>query len=322
MLEVDNLKTYYRTQRGPLKAVDGVSFSLKRGEILGLVGESGCGKTTLALSVVRLLPPSARIMSGEVTLEGQDIVGLSEGQMKDIRWKRVSIIFQGALNSLNPVMPVKEQIAEAILAHENATKSDVEDRIDRLFNAVGLEPSRKGDFPHEFSGGMKQRVMIAMALACNPELVIADEPTTALDLIVQYQILDLMRSLRDKLQISMILITHDLSVIAELCDKVAVMYAGKIVEFGDILEIFEKPKHPYTQALLKSIPKMQGAKTRLAYIPGFVPDLTGPVSACRFYGRCPYGQTLCTEVEPRIESVIRDHLVACHFWRDIEKRSQ
>lgn len=320
MLEVDNLRTYYRTQHGPLKAVDGVSFSLKRGEILGLVGESGCGKTTLALSVVRLLPPSARIVSGEVTLEGQKIVGLSEGQMKDIRWKKVSIIFQGALNSLNPVMPVKEQIAEAILAHENASKSDVEARIDRLFNAVGLEPSRKGNFPHEFSGGMKQRVMIAMALACNPALVIADEPTTALDLIVQYQILDLMRSLRDKLQISVILITHDLSVIAELCDKVAVMYAGKMVEFGDILEIFEKPKHPYTQALLKSIPKLQGAKTRLAYIRGSVPDLTGPVSPCRFHGRCPYGQKLCTEVEPRVEHVIRDHLVACHFWRDIEKR--
>jgi peptide/nickel transport system ATP-binding protein len=320
LLEVDNLRTYYRTQHGPLKAVDGVSFSLKRGEILGLVGESGCGKTTLALSVVRLLPPSAQIMSGEVTLEGQEIVGLSEKQMKDIRWKKVSIIFQGALNSLNPVMPVKEQIAEAILAHENASKSDVEDRIDRLFNAVGLEPSRKGNFPHEFSGGMKQRVMIAMALACNPGLVIADEPTTALDLIVQYQILDLMRNLRDKLQISMILITHDLSVIAELCDKVAVMYAGKMVEFGDIFEIFEKPKHPYTQALLNSIPKLQGAKTRLTYIPGSVPDLTGPVPACRFHGRCPYGQKLCTEVEPKIEPVTGDHLVACHFWRDIEKR--
>lgn len=320
MLEVSNLRTYYRTPDGPLKAVDGVSFSLKRGEILGLVGESGCGKTTLALSIVRLLPPSARIVSGEVTLEGGDIVSLSEKQMKEIRWKKVSIIFQGALNSLNPVMPVKEQIAEAILAHESALKSDVEDRIDQLFNAVGLEPSRKGNFPHEFSGGMKQRVMIAMALACNPDLVIADEPTTALDLIVQYQILDLIRSLRDKLQISVILITHDLSVIAELCDKVAVMYAGKMVEFGDIFEIFEKPKHPYTQALLKSIPKMKGAKTRLAYIPGSVPDLTGPVPACRFYGRCPYGQKLCAEIEPRIEQVIRDHLVACHFWRDIEKR--
>jgi peptide/nickel transport system ATP-binding protein len=320
ILEVDNLRTYYRTQNGPLKAVDGVSFALKKGEILGLVGESGCGKTTLALSVVRLLPPSARIVSGEVNLEGQDIVELSEEQMKEIRWKKISIIFQGALNSLNPVMPVKEQIAEAILAHESIPRSDVDSRIDKLFNAVGLEPSRKGNFPHEFSGGMKQRVMIAMALACNPDLVIADEPTTALDLIVQYQILDLIRSLRDKLSISMILITHDLSVIAELCDKVAVMYAGKMVEFGDIFEIFEKPKHPYTQALLKSIPKMQGVKSRLEYIPGSVPDLTGPVPACRFYGRCPYGQKICEEVEPRIEDVTAVHLVACHFWKDIEKR--
>jgi peptide/nickel transport system ATP-binding protein len=320
MLEVADLKTYYRTTRGPLKAVDGVSFNLQKGEILGLVGESGCGKTTLALSIVRLLPPAAYVAAGKIALDGQDVLSLTEEQMKDIRWKRVSIIFQGALNSLNPVLPVKEQIGEAVLAHQKAEKHNVETRIDDLFNAVGLEPSRKANFPHEFSGGMKQRVMIAMALACNPGLVIADEPTTALDVIVQYQILDLIRSLRDKFQISMILITHDLSVVAELCDKVGIMYAGKMAEFGDIFEIFERPKHPYTQALLKSIPKMEGAKTRLSYIPGSVPDLTGPVPACRFYGRCPYGQKICEEVEPRTEPVAPDHYVACHFWRDIEKR--
>lgn len=320
MLEVNDLKTYYRTTRGPLKAVDGVSFSLQKGEILGLVGESACGKTTLALSIVRLLPPGAQIMSGMISLEGQDILSMNEEQMRNIRWKKVSIIFQGALNSLNPVLPVREQIAEAILAHERTEKGDVEGRIDELFNAVGLEPTRKENFPHEFSGGMKQRVMIAMALACNPDLVIADEPTTALDVIVQYQILSLIRSLRDKLQISMILITHDLSVIAELCDKVAIMYAGKIVEFGDIFRIFERPKHPYTRALLKSIPKMEGAKTRLAYISGSVPDLTGPVPACRFYDRCPHRQKMCAELEPKTEQVAANHHAACHFWRDIEKQ--
>jgi len=318
ILHVDDLRTYYRTLRGPLKAVDGVSFSLQRGEILGLVGESGCGKTTLALSIVRLLPPGAQVIAGKISLDGQDILNMSEEQMKHVRWKKASIIFQGALNSLNPVLPVKEQIAEAILAHEKTEQNTVDKRINELFNAVGLESTRKENFPHEFSGGMKQRVMIAMALACNPELVVADEPTTALDVIVQYQILDLIRDLRDKLQISMILISHDLSVVAELCDKVAIMYAGKIVEFGDIFGIFETPKHPYTRALLRSIPKMTGTKTRLAYISGTVPDLTGAVPSCRFYERCPYAQKKCAEVEPETEHVDQTHSVACHFWTDIK----
>jgi len=316
LLEVADLRTYYKTSRGLLKAVDGISFSLQKGEILGLVGESACGKTTLALSVVRLLPPAAKVVSGKVVLDGQDMLILTEDEMRAVRWKKASIIFQGALNSLNPVLPVKQQIAEAILAHEEIERREVEERIDRLFDAVGLEATRKENYPHEFSGGMKQRVMIAMALACNPQLVIADEPSTALDVIVQYQILELIRNLRDKLQISMILITHDLSVVAEICDKVAIMYAGKIVEFGDILEIFEKPKHPYTQALLKSIPKMEGARSQLSFIPGSIPDLTGEVPACRFYRRCPYGQKICEETEPRIEEA-DGHSVACHFWREI-----
>jgi len=319
ILEVTDLRTYYKTPRGPLKAVDGVSFSLRKGEILGLVGESGCGKTTLALSIVRLLPPGAQIQSGKITLHNQDILGLNEEKMKHIRWKNMSIIFQGALNSLNPVLPVKEQIAEAIAAHEKTSPRNVAERISSLFTAVGLEPGRQENYPHEFSGGMKQRVMIAMALACNPDLVIADEPTTALDVIVQYQILELIRNLRDKLQISMILITHDLSVIAELCDVVAIMYAGKIVEFGNIFEIFERPKHPYTRALLKSIPKMEGSRDRLLYISGSVPDLTRPTPACRFYDRCSYAQMICSEVEPKLEQVAENVSVACHFWRQINE---
>ena len=322
MLKVTDLRTYYKTNRGMLRAIDGVSFSLQRAEILGLVGESACGKTTLALSVVRLLPPAAQVISGKVLLDDHELLSMTEDEMRKIRWKKISIIFQGALNSLNPVLPVKEQIAEAILAHERIGGEEIDERIDRLFSAVGLEATRRSDFPHEFSGGMKQRVMIAMALACNPDLVIADEPTTALDVIVQYQILDLIRNLRDKLQISMILISHDLSVVAELCDKIAIMYAGKIVELGNIFDIFEKPRHPYTQALLKSIPKMETAKDKLAYISGTVPDLTGQMPACRFYGRCSHGQRTCEDVEPRMEDANPSHHVACHFWREIESRAQ
>ncbi|MGP8068576.1 MAG: ABC transporter ATP-binding protein [Candidatus Bathyarchaeia archaeon] len=320
MLTVEGLRVYYNTNRGPLKAVDDVSFSVQKGEIVGLVGESACGKTTVAMSIMRLLPTGARVHDGKVLFMGQDILNATEQQLRNIRWKQISIIFQGALNSLNPVLTVREQIAEGILAHETVDKKTIDARIDALFNYVGLDPARKTNYPHEFSGGMKQRIMIAMALACNPALVIADEPTTSLDVIVQYQILDLIRNLREKLQISMILITHDLSVVAELSDKIAIMYAGKIVEFGDTFQIFEKPKHPYTQALLKSIPKMQGTRARLAYISGSVPDLTGPVPACRFYARCSFAQKKCAEVEPKIEQVDTNQSVACHFWRDIKNQ--
>lgn len=320
MLTVEGLRVYYKTNRGLLKAVDDVSFSVEKGEIVGLVGESACGKTTVAMSIMRLLPTGARVHDGRVLFMGQDILKATEQQLRNIRWKQISIIFQGALNSLNPVLTVREQIAEGILAHETVDKKTIDRRIDALFNYVGLDPARKTNYPHEFSGGMKQRIMIAMALACNPALVIADEPTTSLDLIVQYQILDLIRNLREKLQISMILITHDLSVVAELSDKIAIMYAGKIVEYGDTFQIFEKPKHPYTQALLKSIPKMQGAKTRLTYISGSVPDLTAPVPACRFYDRCSYAQKKCAEVEPKIEQADTNQSVACHFWRNIQNQ--
>ena len=320
MLTVESLRVYYKTNRGLLKAVDGVSFSVEKGEIIGLVGESACGKTTVAMSIMRLLPTGARVYDGKILLNGQDILKATAQQLRNIRWKQVSIIFQGALNSLNPVLTVREQIAEGILAHETVDKKTIDGRIDALFKYVGLDPARRTNYPHEFSGGMKQRIMIAMALACNPTLVIADEPTTALDVIVQYQILDLIRNLREKLQISMILITHDLSVVAELSDKVAIMYAGKIVEYGDKFQIFEKPKHPYTRALLKSIPKMQGAKTPLTYISGSVPDLTGPVPACRFYARCSFAQEKCAEIEPNIEQADTNQSVACHFWRDIQNQ--
>ncbi|HUK49740.1 MAG TPA: ABC transporter ATP-binding protein [Terriglobales bacterium] len=321
MLRVDDLRTFYRTRQGLLKAVDGVSFNLEKGEILGLVGESACGKTTVALSIIRLLPSVAEVMGGRILFQGDDLLGKTERAMRDVRWGKISIIFQGALNSLNPVLPVKEQIAEAMKAHGNVTGAEVDATITRLFKAVGLDPERRSNYPHEFSGGMKQRIMIAMALACNPEIVIADEPTTALDVIVQRQILELIRTLRDEFHISMILITHDLSVVAQLCDRAVIMYAGKVVEIGDIHRIFESPTHPYTRALLKSIPKMEVAKTReLSYIPGSVPDLAGPVPACRFYGRCPYGQKVCQDVEPRLDQTYPDSFVACHFWRHLSER--
>jgi peptide/nickel transport system ATP-binding protein len=319
MLNVDGLRVHYKTGQGLLKAVDGVSFSLQKGEIVGIVGESGCGKTTVALSLVRLLPPVARILGGKVMLHDNNILTATEEQMRLVRWRKISMIFQGALNSLNPVLPVKEQIAEAIEAHEHLSEKELDERIDGLFKAVGLDVSRKNNFPHEFSGGMKQRVMIAMALACNPEIVIADEPTTALDLIVQYQILELIRDLRRKLQLSMILITHDLSVVAEICDKVVIMYAGKVVECGEICQIFENPKHPYTRALIWSIIKMESEKTELHFISGSMPDLTGEVPACRFFGRCPHGQRICGEVEPPVENVEPNHVTSCHFWRETAK---
>jgi peptide/nickel transport system ATP-binding protein len=319
LLTVEGLRTYYKVPQGYLKAVDNVAFNLKKGEILGLVGESACGKTTVALSTIRLLPRAARVLGGQVLFHGEDMLSKTEDEMRKVRWGKISMIFQGALNSLNPVIPIGKQIAEAMYAHGDLSAEEVGRGIDRLFKAVGLDPIRKANYPHEFSGGMKQRVMIAMALACNPEIVIADEPTTALDVIVQRQILDLISNLRDELQISMILITHDLSVVAQLCDRVVIMYAGKMVESGDIYSIFENARHPYTQALLKSIPKMEDAKTQLTHIPGSVPDLSGETPACRFYNRCPYGEKICLEVEPKIEETGPRNYVACHFWGNLKK---
>jgi len=318
LLKVEGLRVHYKTKRGMLKAVDDVSFSLEKGKILALVGESGCGKTTVALSLVQLLPPAARILGGKITLFEDNLLTKTESQMRDIRWKKISLVFQGSLNSLNPVLTVRQQITEAISAHDRVGKEELDSHVQRLFKGVGLDPSRAKNFPHEFSGGMKQRAMIAMALACDPQIVIADEPTTALDVIVQYQILELMRSLRDYLQLSMILITHDLQVVAELCDEVVIMYAGKVVESGDVYGIFENPQHPYTRALLRAVPKMEGAKTELRFVPGSVPDLTRLVPACRFHSRCPYGRRACEDVEPKMEQSGPNHFVACHFWKEIE----
>ncbi|MEM0121770.1 MAG: ABC transporter ATP-binding protein, partial [Thermoprotei archaeon] len=252
LLQVQDLTTYYKTIRGYVKAAEDVSFEVDKGESLGLAGESGCGKTTVALSILKILPTNAKIVKGKIMFDGIDTLSLKEDEFREkIRWKGISIVFQGAMNALNPVYTVKDQIVESILLHEkNTSKKEAEERAAKLFELVGIEPSRINNYPHEFSGGMRQRAMIAMSLACNPKLVIADEPGTALDVIVAAQVFKLMKELQQKLNLAMILITHDLSIIAELCNKCVIMYAGYAVEYSDVRRVFKNPMHPYTQGLI------------------------------------------------------------------------
>ncbi len=314
LLNVDSLKMYYETLRGKVRAVDDVSFSVEEGEALGLAGESGCGKSSVAYTVLRLLPPNAKILSGQVVLDGVDIYSLSEEEMREqVRWKRISLIPQGAMNSLTPVHKVGDQISEAILTHEDVSKEDAADRAANLLSMVGIDPSRCNQYPHEFSGGMKQRAMTAMALACDPELVIADEPTTALDVIVQAQVHRLLKDLQDRFKLSLILISHDLSVVSEICQKTAIMYAGEIVEYGRTSDIFRDPVHPYTVGLLSAFPNIDEKKRRLSAIPGFPPDLLTPPLGCKFHPRCPIAREICKEMQPRIDEKRKGRLAACHF---------
>ena len=314
LLDVENLMTYFETRKGFVKAVDGVSLQMEKGDALGLAGESGCGKTTTALSIMRLLPSNGRVLGGKVLFDGVDMLTIDEEKLRsEIRWKRMSMVFQGAMNALNPVFRVGDQIRQAIRAHENITKESAWERVEELFSLVGIDPERIRDYPHEFSGGMKQRAIIAMALACNPDLIIADEPVTALDVIVQAQILELMRGLREKLGLSMIMITHDLSVIADICNKAAIMYAGKIVERGDIVTIFKHPEHPYSQGLLTNYPSIKEEKKKFAPIAGRPPNLISPPPGCRFHPRCPYAEEICRKEEPKIIEFERGHYVACHM---------
>jgi peptide/nickel transport system ATP-binding protein len=287
LLEVNGLKTFYRADSDYVKAVDDVSFHVEKGESMGLAGESGCGKTTAALSLMRLLPSNASIVGGQILYEGQDIVKMSDRRLRRIRWKRIAIVFQGAMNALNPVKPIADQIAEPILLHDNVPKEQAIRSAERLVEMVGIDKARGKEYPHEFSGGMRQRVMIAMALACEPSLVILDEPTTALDVMTKTQIQQLIKNIQKEFDLSTILITHDLSVIAETCAKVAIMYAGKLVEYGDVVSIFEKPLHPYTEGLIKAFPNIRGVRQLPASIPGFPPNLLHPPSGCRFAPRCP-----------------------------------
>lgn len=313
LLRINNLKTYFNISAGTVKAVDDVSLTLNHGESLGLVGESGCGKTTTALSITQLLPSEGEIVSGEILLEGKNIVNLNDTEMKKVRWKEVSMIFQGAMNALNPVMKIGDQIAEAIILHDKLSYNDAIKRVEELFELVELEPKRISNYPHEFSGGMKQRAMIAMALACNPKLVIGDEPTTALDVMVQAQILNLLDKLRKELNMGIILITHDLSILGETCDKIAVMYAGKIVETGYVEDIYNNNMHPYTYKLLSSFPNIHKERVMPDAIEGLPPDLINPPPACRFHPRCPYSKEICSKEEPKMELANEGHYYACHF---------
>src|SRR5213593_3501274 len=316
LLEVQNLTTHYRILRGWVRAVENISFKLDQGEALGIAGESGSGKSTIALSLLRILPAGGHIRKGKIMFEGKDLVQLSEPEMRDVRWKGISILFQGAMNAMNPVFKVGDQIGEAITIHERGVSSnDVKERVAKLLETVGIEPSRANNYPHEFSGGMRQRALIAMALAANPTLLIGDEPGTALDVIVQAQTLRLLRDLKDRLGLSMIMISHDLSIIAETCEKVAIMYAGRIVEYGDAVSIFKNPMHPYTQGLIKAFPSIKGERVRLTSIPGTPPDLIHPPPACRFNPRCPYVMDICKKIDPQlVEHGEKNHLAACHLY--------
>jgi peptide/nickel transport system ATP-binding protein len=314
LLEVRDLKMYYETMRGDVKAVDDVSFSLRTGESLGLAGESGCGKTSVALALMKLQPNNAKVLSGSIKLEDMNILELDdEAIRREVRWKRISMVPQAAMNALNPVFRVKDQIIEAILAHEDVSEKEADARTVELLKRVGIDTSRAGNYPHEFSGGMKQRAMIAMALACNPEIVIADEPTTALDVIVQAQVLKVIKTLQSELGLSMILISHDLSVVAETCDRTIIMYAGNVVENTETQEIFRHPLHPYSIGLIGAFPKLTGERKRLESIKGNPPNLLNPPLGCRFHPRCPHAKEVCTRVAPPLMETHENHWVACHM---------
>jgi peptide/nickel transport system ATP-binding protein len=314
LLDVKNLKMYYATLRGYVRAVDDVSFELEKGKTIGLAGESGCGKSSIAITILKILPRNAKILNGKIIFENKDILKIDEDEMrKEYRWKKISMIFQGAMNSLHPTMKIGDQIAEAIMLHEGIEKKEALERAGKLLDLVGIGASRIDRYPHELSGGMKQRTIIAMSLACNPSFVIADEPTTALDVIVEAQVLKVMKELQKKLSLSMMIISHDLSMIAETCDDIAIMYAGKIVETGNLLNVFKEALHPYTQKLIDAFPSILGEKKELASIHGFPPDLLNPPSGCRFHPRCPYVMEICKKEEPQLTYISKSHTVACHL---------
>ncbi len=320
LLEVKNLKTYFYTEDGVVKAVDGVDFSVGQGEVLGLVGESGCGKSVTSLSIMRLVGAPGKVVGGEIFFDGKDLLGLPEPEMVKMRGDRMSMIFQQPQSSLNPVFTVGDQVAEVLQIHQNMSKEASWKRAVELLGMVGIpDAARKAKaFPHEMSGGQAQRVMIAMALALAPELLIADEPTTALDVTIQAQILDLMRDLRERLGTAIILITHDLGIIAEMAHRVAVMYAGRIVEQSAVGALFEKPLHPYTQGLIASIPVLGKVADRLDVIPGLVPNLINLPPGCQFAPRCrlreKFGLEICSREEPRLEEALPGHMVRCWLY--------
>lgn len=313
LLEVRDLEVKYITSEETVCAVNGVSFALEEGECLGLVGETGAGKTTTALSILGLLPvPPAKIASGSILYEGQDLLQYSDKQIRNIRGNDITMIFQDPMTSLNPIKCVGDQVAEVIRRHQGCSKKDAYERACEMFQMVGISPERASEFPHQFSGGMKQRVVIAIALACQPKLLLADEPTTALDVTIQAQVIRMMRDLRERNKMSMIFITHDLGIVADICDKVAIMYAGEIVEFGNLKDIFHHRSHPYTEGLFGSIPSLSEDVERLEPIKGLAPNPAQLPSGCKFHPRCKYATERCGQIAPAAHEITTGHIVRCH----------
>lgn len=316
-LAINNLVVRYKTQDGVVEAVNGIDLQIKKGKTLGLVGETGAGKTTTALSILRLIPePPGEIMDGSITLEGKNIFEYSEREMESIRGKQISMIFQDPMTSLNPVITIGDQIAEVIQLHETIDKKGAMDKTKEMLELVGIPGNRVSEYPHQFSGGMKQRVVIAMALVCNPNLLIADEPTTALDVTIQAQVLDLMQKLREKYGTSMLMITHDLGIVADVCDEVSIMYAGHIVEHGTLEDIFNQTSHPYTEGLFNSLPNIEKRHEELKPIKGLMPDPTNLPKGCPFHPRCAYSQEICTTRIPVRTSLSDTHHVSCLAYEE------
>jgi peptide/nickel transport system ATP-binding protein len=319
LLEVENLQTHFRTPDGVIRAVDGISFAVEAGETVAIVGESGCGKSVTANSILRLVPQPPGRIAGAIRFEGRDLLKLSERAMREVRGNDISMVFQEPMTSLNPVLTIGRQIAEPLRLHQGLPRKQVEERVVEMLGLVGIaEPRRRArEYPHQLSGGMRQRVMIAMALACHPKLLIADEPTTALDVTIQAQILGLMADLKSRVGAAIILITHDLGVVAEIAKRVMVMYAGRKVEEAPVAELFRSPRHPYTQGLLNAVPKLGSSLaargTKLAEIPGVVPSLKERIAGCVFASRCAFARELCRRVAPVLEEKAPGHFAACHF---------
>jgi oligopeptide/dipeptide ABC transporter ATP-binding protein len=314
LLEVKSLRTSFFTDDGEVRAVDGVSFSVEPGKLMGIVGESGSGKTASVLSIMRLLPESAKIVGGEILFEGRDLTKLPEPEMRAIRGARIAMIFQEPMTSLNPVFTIGSQIAEAVRLHQKTSRGEARQRAIEALRLVGIaDPQRRvDDYPHQLSGGMRQRVMIAMALSCNPQLLIADEPTTALDVTIQAQILDLIRDIQERLKLAVILVTHDLGIVAEYADAVTILYAARVMEQAPCAELFKEPLNPYTRGLLDSIPGIDGTRhRRLQAIPGTIPSALNPPSGCRFHPRCPMAIPNCAKIDPPLEEKRPNHHVAC-----------
>lgn len=312
LIDVQDLSVHFFTRRGAARAVDGVSFKIEKNQTLGLIGESGCGKTTTAMAIMQFVKPPGRIVAGKILFNGSDIVAMNHEQIRQLRGMEISIVRQEAQNALNPVMTIGRQIMELIQEHETVTKKAAQARVQNQLNLVGISDKRINSYPHEFSGGMKQRAMVAIATACNPKLLILDEPSTGLDVIVQRQILSMLNNLKKKLHLTSVFISHDLSVIAETCDRVAVMYAGKLMEEADTVDLYQRPMHPYSQALIGAYPSLKGEKQKLRSIPGAPPGLIDPPAGCRFGPRCSHAMQVCAGAEPEIRER-EGHRVACHL---------